>query len=157
MASTNESPSDDRLNEILPEYVQVVKAAFVALLVILLMSGCGFSASKEREDLQQLGLAYYYYTQEHNPPAPTGWDDIVGAGKIDSETIERLRGAGVVVHWGMTFRNATNGAANSVLAYPKTALESGGYVLMLDGGVHRMTASELNDMLASQSAPHAGG
>jgi hypothetical protein len=147
MSTTNDSPADDRP----AEHATTVRAILGVLLIILL-SGCGPVVSREFEDLQQLGLAYYDYTQEHDADAPAGWDDLVGTGRIDSETIERLRGAGVVVNWGINFHNATNGAANSVLAYPEDALASGGYVLKLDGAIHRQTASELKEMLASQAS-----
>lgn len=127
---------------------------FSSILLVPFVSGCGPVEPQEVQDLQEFSLAYIHHLEEHNA-APAEWDDLVREGGIDPATVERLRNAETVVNWGSTFSNATSGIAIHILAYPKNALDSGGRVLMLDGGVLRMTADELKDKLASQSAQQA--
>mgnify|MGYP001826738905 CR=1 FL=1 len=105
-----------------------------SILLALLVSGCGPIVPQEVEDLQEFSLAYMHYIEEHNA-APANWDELVHEDSVDPATVERLRNAEIVVNWGSTFRDATNGIALYILAYPKDALDSGGRVLMLDGAV----------------------
>lgn len=120
--------------------------AFSSILLVPLVSGCGPKVPQEVEDLQEFSLAYIHYIEKHNA-APSEWDDLVREDGIDPATVERLRKAETVVKWGSTFRDATNGTALYILAYPTNALDSGGQVLMLDGAVYRMAADELKSRL----------
>ena len=129
---------------------------FFSVCLVSLVSGCGSTVTQEVEDLQEFSLAYIHYIEEHNA-APAEWDDLVGADGIAPATVERLRNAETVVNWDSTFRGATDGIPNYILAYPKNALDSGGQVLMLDGAIHRMAADELKDRLDSQRARQANG
>ena len=129
---------------------------FSSICLVPIISGCGPSVSQEVEDLQAFSLAYIHYIEEHNA-APAAWDDLVRADGIAPATVERLRNAEIVVNWGSTFRDATNGIALYILAYPKDALDSGGRVLMLDGAVYQMAADELKGRLDSQTARQANG
>lgn len=103
--------------------------------------------------LQNLGEMYRIYQQTNNK-APKSFAEVRTVEDAAPGGLTGLDEASTVVYWGadLTSLGEMPGAVPSdkVLAYDKTALDSGGFVLMLDRTVKKMTADEL------KAAPKAG-
>ncbi|MBI1904216.1 MAG: hypothetical protein HYS13_24235 [Planctomycetia bacterium] len=98
--------------------------------------------------LKTLGMAY----QRHIDSAgkgPANWQELKQTGGNDP-ALASLEADGCVVVWGKSFRDASQGTAEYVIAYLPSAEEKGGAVVKLDGSVANMTAGELAEKMAAQ-------
>ncbi len=93
-------------------------------------AGAAAGATDIRKDLSTLGRAYGNYI-DANAKGPADWQSLIDASPKEADVLKRARDAGVTVKWNLTYRKATAGASNTVLAESP----NGGPKLMLDGGV----------------------
>jgi hypothetical protein len=137
------------------------RSALLAILVVVtvLSLGCGNAELKEIQDnpikgeLSNLGLSYSIFQGTTGKP-PKSYMEVSNMPGVPPGG---LAGAGpdqVTVFWGVPMADTLEGpsptVSDKVLAYEKAVPESGGYVLLLDRRVVKMTAAEF------ASAPKAG-
>ena len=137
-----------------------MRRARVLLIVLFVMAavGCGSEPSKRdpnvnygpsnKDMLIDFGAMLKAYIKEHKK-APLKVADFDRYAPAFSGAEEGLRTKTVVYLWGQPI-NTDAKAAGTVLAYEKEAEASGGWVLMQDGNVRKMTADEF------KAAPKAG-
>jgi hypothetical protein len=94
-------------------------------------------------DLKQIGLAYHNFNDATNK-APAKAEDLAPYLENNKRLIDMLKNGEVVFAWGVTLREiaGTTGASTTVLAYEKAVPTKGGYVLIADGSVKKMTADD---------------
>jgi hypothetical protein len=127
----------------------------------LMLSGCsGGNApandaeAKDSTSLSEVGEAYRSYTiAKKKPPQKLG--DLLAAEAIGGNGVALAKSGDIVVQWGAVLpdTNEEPGGTSSleILAYGKAVPEQGGFVLLLDRTVKKMTAEEF------KAAPKAGG
>jgi len=111
------------------------------------------TSGPKKEALKTMGRAFFSY-HDANKGVPPDWESFlafVQKSPGDLAAIERLRADGLAAQWGVPLREATIGTSNFVLAYEKDALETGGWVLMMDGSVHNISQHALRDKLNAQA------
>jgi hypothetical protein len=131
------------------------------LLVILFVTatvGCGSDPSKRdpnvnygpsnKDMLIDFGAMLKAYIKE-NKRAPSKVADFDRYAPAFSGAEEGLRTKTVIYQWGQPISTDAK-AAGTVLAYEKEAEASGGWVLMQDGNIKKMSADEF------KAAPKAG-
>lgn len=142
------------------------KPHLVALLgVSLVLCGCPSDVAQQVQQVQQqtqaaadwerdssrlrvLGMAYQRHI-DTTGKGPANWQELKQAGNNDP-ALASLEADGCVVVWGKSFRDATQGTAEYVIAYLPSAEEKGGAVARLDGSVGNLTAGELTEKMAAQ-------
>jgi hypothetical protein len=127
---------------------QSVSKAFVvwigALLLCSLASGCGSETTAENSpqpgELTDLGQAYrLYLDQKKAPPSsPADLRPFSAGFPLLSRVFTDNR---YTVIWGINL-NVVPGPAERMLAYEADAANIGGWVLMADGSVKRLTAED---------------
>jgi len=138
----------------------VIAAAGLACAAAL--AGCGdsgstvdvTSATSENGPLAQVGSLYRDHW-EIQKKAPTGQKDFASAAEVMPEGVNAVKRGDIVVIWGVKLEDLTpegaGDSADEVLAYEKSVPESGGYVLMKNRKIRKMTAEEF------KAAPKAAG
>jgi hypothetical protein len=139
-------------------------SVWLALSCALFSTGCIGDAIQEARvaaqraqtmnSLKILGLGYINFI-DTNMRGPNDWSEVKQFTGTGPE-IQALESAGCIVNWGKTFKDATAGTSQFVIAYLPDAPTAGGPVLMLDGSVQQLTAEEFNALLGAQNAPAAG-
>ena len=125
------------------------------------LAGCGGGSApkndaeaKDSSSLNELGEAYRSYMIAKKKP-PQKISDLLAAEAIGGNGVALAKTGNIVVQWGAVLpdTNEEPGGTPSpeILAYGKNVPEEGGYVLLLDRTVKRMTADEF------KAAPKAGG
>lgn len=112
-----------------------------------------------KADLKNLGTAYIGYldaqykdkSKSDGEYAPQNWEDLERFAQAQMpqtlESIRRLRGQGVLVAWGIVWRDATIGSGNFILAHKPDAPQAGGLTLDLLCGVYWRDAAEVQRLL----------
>ena len=129
----------------------------LALALGTAVSGCGRTTTEsqateppaEHLALKEIGEMYRLYLKEHHRP-PKKAADFTAYDLGYSYGILGLQGGDLIVLWGAQLAE-TPEAAKTVLAYEKLAPKQGGFVVMQDGSVEKMTAEEF------LAAPKSGG
>ena len=108
-----------------------------------------------QDDLKALAIVNHNYHDAHHQTAPS-WEEAIAfcqqsGNSRGVEMLDRLRQKGVVVHWGIRFRDTTVGTSNYVFAYEKRTPMEGGLVLHLDGHARAVTPGQLLTLLAHQA------
>jgi hypothetical protein len=125
----------------------------VVLLIgfALLSTACsGVRQAAQRQqrsnDLKQIALAYTNYC-DANQKGPANANDLLTYVENDALLVQKMQSDYTFI-WGVNLRDmrlfAENGTSNTVLGYETTVPTSGGLVVMCDGFVTTMTASEFN-------------
>jgi hypothetical protein len=134
-------------------WLSAIRGAGFAAALAALAAGCGSSGSVAVEDdpvavssLTELGEAYRFYTLKNKRP-PQKAAEIDELEMMSPSGVIAARQGDVVVEWGANLTDVESsepGAVKSdqVLAYQKQAPEEGGYVLLLDRSVKKMSAEE---------------
>jgi hypothetical protein len=135
---------------------------FLVGLLGAAVAGCGGETSPtegtggamESVALNELAEAYRAYSIAKKVP-PKKVADLASLEALGANGVAAMRQGDIIVQWGaeLTDLGEEPGkvASQDVLAYWKTVPEQGGYVLMLDRTVKKMTAEEF------QPAPKAKG
>jgi hypothetical protein len=128
------------------------------ILLVTAAAGCGGEPSKRdpnvnygpsnKDMLIDFGAMLKAYIKE-NKKAPLRVADFDRYAPAFSGAEEGLRTKTVIYQWGQPISTDPK-AAGTVLAYEKDAEASGGWVLMQDGNVKKMSAEEF------KAAPKAG-
>ncbi|WP_435015919.1 hypothetical protein TA3x_003476 [Tundrisphaera sp. TA3] len=127
------------------------------VLSLIMAAGCGSekkplseadaAIQSRTEGLNEVGSLLTLYKGDHKK-APAKAQDLARYEPGLPIGYQRIKSGDVVVMWGAP---VVEGGEQSVLAYEKSAPESGGYVLMQDGAtVKEMTSEEF------KAAPKAG-
>ena len=129
-------------------------------LVASMMFGCGPSQeqaameqSQEAIGLQSLGEAYRTISLVNKRP-PKRMQEVEQAAAASPSGLAGITASNVVVFWGAELTDLSEEPgkvpSDKILAYEKKVPEQGGYVLMLDRTVKKMTPEEF------KAAPKAG-
>jgi hypothetical protein len=111
------------------------------------------TSGPKKDALKTMGRAFFSYHDAHKG-VPPDWKSFLAflqKSPGDLAVIERLHAEGLVAQWGVRLQEVTIGTFNFVLAYEKDALETGGWVLMMDGSVHNISQHALRDKLNAQA------
>lgn len=111
------------------------------------------TSGPKKEALKTMGRAFFSYHDAHKD-VPPDWESFLAflqKSPGDLAVIERLHADGLVAQWGVPLREVRIGTSNFVLAYEKGALDSGGWVLMMDGSAHNISQHVLRDKLNAQA------
>lgn len=111
------------------------------------------TSGPKKEALKTMGQAFFSY-HDANKGVPPDWESFLAflqKSPGDLAVIERLHADGLVAQWGVPFQEVRIGTSNFVLAHEKDALETGGWVLMMDGSVHNISEHALRDKLNAQA------
>ncbi|MEO6812209.1 MAG: hypothetical protein ABI353_24130 [Isosphaeraceae bacterium] len=135
-------------------WLSTIRRVGFAAALAALAAGCGSSGSVvvDKDDpmgmssLTELGEAYRFYTLKNKRP-PQKATEIDELEMMSPNGVIAARQGDVVVEWGVNLTDVESsepGAVKSdqVLAYQKQAPEEGGYVLLLDRTVKKMSAEE---------------
>ena len=126
--------------------------------VMPLLSGCsgcrggggrGDPVGDPDSDIKGIFTAYTFYYKPHQK-APTKLADLTTQEMQNAtpQGFTALKSGKYVVVWGVPMTNGmAGGDAGTVLAYEKEAPTSGGKVLMANGDVKKLSASELSAKL----------
>jgi hypothetical protein len=118
----------------------------------LLAVGCGKSKeeklvhSKEMEqDLKRLGIAYHALN-EATKKGPAKADDLAPYLENDQRLLDLLKSRQIVFDYDVPLHKiiAKSGTSETILAYPRDSPALGGWFLMADGSVKKMTTDEFN-------------
>lgn len=140
----------------MPRLSRILVLSLLSLLPIA--GGCGASSTPttvviENQALADVGEAYRVTTIANNRP-PKKVEELLTAEGVGGNGIGLVRSGEILVRLDATLPSTGeepgDGSSQDVLAYYKTVPEAGGYVLMLDRTVKKMTAAEF------ASAPKAG-
>ncbi len=116
--------------------------------------GSTTSATSENGPLAQIGSLYRDFW-ELKKKAPNGLKDFVPSAEAMPEGVNAVKNGDVVVIWGVKLEDLSpqgaGDSADEILAYQKETPDSGGYVLMKNRSIRRMTADEF------KAAPKAAG
>lgn len=136
--------------------VRVVNVMLV-LVFLGLCVACGgvqqaAARSKRMNEMKQLGLLYFNFSESHGGQPPKDIEEFqqAAAGDPDAMSVLNLIKSGQITFlYGARMQDMTQGTSNTILAHEATVPANGGIVLMADGSVKQMTAAEF------QAAPKA--
>jgi hypothetical protein len=127
------------------------KSILMMCSLAFLVAGCGGQNAPrtpdewDQDNLTQVGELYRHYQFTKKKP-PQSFADLNAVRTLAGNGYESIRTGNVVLLYGATLPDTGEepGEAGSdqVLAYRKEVPESGGYVLMLNRSVKKMTAEE---------------
>jgi hypothetical protein len=122
----------------------------VASCFVLLLGLAGCSSSNKSSDagaptasdalMQVADMVRDYSSEKGRPPAKMA--DLAGLKNHYHLGYDALEKGEVVVVWGTPIAGEGGGGGTGVVAYEKSAPDSGGAVLLQDGKVKQMTADE---------------
>ena len=120
-----------------------VLSAMSLLSVLFFASGCGGSGKDEPsyqafQPLEDVGTILKSYQEKNNKPASKR-QDIVSYEPIGPVGFHAIINDQCVVNYGIAM---TSEPSQVVLAYEKSVPTAGGYVLLQDGTVKKLTAAE---------------
>ena len=128
-----------------------LRRVLVAFVLAGLSVGCGSRSRPGSEDsvespmLVNLGETYRMYSIARNQP-PKSLADLQKLQAMAGAEVEEARKGNIIVQWGAklpdTKEEPGQTPSSEVLAYWKKVPEQGGYVLMLDRTVKKMTPEE---------------
>jgi hypothetical protein len=95
-----------------------------------------------KEDLKELGIAYFTFLESNLEKAPTNLDELAKYLVPDGRALKAMKEGKYVFLYGVAIKEMKEGTANTVLAHEKDVPTKGGLVLMADGSVKEMTAQE---------------
>lgn len=135
-----------------PTAWRTIAAATILAVTLGLTSGCGTGTavaeadkSMEAQGLRNLGAMYRAASESLSRPPKT----IAELRKAEAQVPGGFSDIGetnVAIYLGVTLPAASSGpaegASETVLAYDRMTPHQGGYVLLLDGSVKRLTAAE---------------
>jgi hypothetical protein len=127
----------------------------VGSLLGLILAGCGGQPEPQamppdESGLKQFAELYRNHTARNKRP-PKSLKELNVKGQGYPIAVEQLKSGELVVQWGAPLTPGGE-TTPSVLAYPRTATEQGGLVLLQDGRtIKKMSAEEF------QAAPKAAG
>jgi hypothetical protein len=121
----------------------VFAAALVVAGVLVQPAAAQGGNQKLVNDLKQIGLAYHNYNDATNK-APSKAEDLGPYLEMNKRLLDLLKNGDVVFIWDVPLKQIINmaGTSNTVLAYEKDAPTKGGYVLMADASVKKLSADE---------------
>jgi hypothetical protein len=118
----------------------------LAALIPALLTGCGSRVCddpvverQERQELAQFHEMYTFYIKRNEAPPQRSDDLLQKEDPVHMAGLRVVKGEDYVVVWGLDVKKD----AGAVLAYRKDALQQGGMVLIADGSIRNMSASEL--------------
>lgn len=122
------------------------------LAIGLALPGCGApkaggGGSDHRAALEEVAEVYQHF-RDSKKRAPTRLADLRPLSPIAPSGLPALENGDCIAVWGAGLSDAP-GAGQAVLVYDKNVPQQGGYVLMQNGDVKKMTAQEF------QAAPKA--
>jgi hypothetical protein len=132
----------------MPSQTSLTRRALLSTLLAVISAGCGSQVDiraipSEERGLKELGSIYSNFTTKKKR-GPKTLTELNVKGQQFPIAVEMIKSGDLVVQWGAPL-SRTGQAADTVLAYVKTAPQQGGYVLMQDGTtVKKMTADEFN-------------
>ncbi|MCI0642560.1 MAG: hypothetical protein L0Y72_22365 [Gemmataceae bacterium] len=110
------------------------------------MAGCGgaqnppiAAAQTMEEKLARVGALYHHYLADKEQP-PASAEDL-RAVQAHAADLTPVDAGDIVVVWGVKIRDDPQ-AGRLVLGYEKDAPKEGGFVLLVDGQVKKMSAAE---------------
>jgi hypothetical protein len=114
------------------------------LIVVVLAVGCGGPTNNPEPPRQQAALTELATILPVFPRPPKGVADLVGYREASPVAYEAVRSGEVVVVWGvkMPGEGEAGKGTTDVVAYEKAAPTAGGFVLLHNGTVKKMTADE---------------
>jgi hypothetical protein len=115
----------------------------------LLAAGAARADKRLANDLKQLGLAYHNYYADFNK-GPANAEALAPYFENDKRILKLLKDEDITFFFGVGILQMPAGTTNTVLACEKEAPEKGGYVLMGDGSVRKLSPEEF------KKAPKAG-
>jgi hypothetical protein len=124
----------------------------LCLTAVLLLAGGARAADVTANDLKQIGLAYHNFNDATNK-APAKAKDLAPYFENSKKLLNFLESGQIVFLYNVRLQQIIGGGAgtsNTVLAYVKDVPTKGGWVLMADASVKKMTADEF------KKAPKAG-
>lgn len=135
-----------------------VKSPLAALAVAaLLIAGCGSPTVEnspevfENHTLSEVGDMYQVYIQAKSKPPKSLKDLNAMFSEGYSTTLTQIKTGEVIVFWDVPLNpDPSADSADEVLAYFKDVPESGGFTLMKDHSIKKMTPEQF------QAAPKAG-
>ncbi len=114
------------------------------MLASTLLPGCSVQRLKEevisRNRLQRLGIAYQMYWTIKDGRAPQRIADLESFLE-EPELVQQVKMGDYEVIWGVTSADGLQ-QRDAILAFEAQTPHEGGYVLLVDGTVHKMTARE---------------
>lgn len=97
------------------------------------------------EELKDLGVALIDYAIKHKKGA-AGTEDLAPLLKGNPKLLDRLRSGDIVVVWGVSPAELGKEPSGYVVAYEKQTPTKGGYVLLGDAYVKKVTAAEFKKL-----------
>lgn len=115
-------------------------------------SWSGTSEDRKFNDLKDLGVALSDYFLQNKKGASRP-EDLAPFLKDNPKLLDRLRAGDLVVLWGVSpseLRKKLGGERAYVIAYEKNAPTAGGFVLLGDALVQKVTAEEFKKLKLAQ-------
>jgi hypothetical protein len=130
------------------------RCALLALALLALTAGNATAQNpvqdkKVAADLKQLALAYQNYNDTFGK-APLKTDDFGPFVENDKRLLETMKSGQIVFIFGVSIKELTDGASNTVIAYEKDAPTKGGYVAYGDTSVKKLTADEFKKAILAK-------
>lgn len=124
-------------------------ASAACLVVLIALTGCSSNSSSDSSSggftpsdaLQEVGNMLRDYQATNGQPAGRV-ADLVTYENLYAIGFQALKAGDVVVIWGSPMAGEGGGSGETVVAYEKTVPESGGAVLLENGTLKSMSASE---------------
>jgi hypothetical protein len=113
----------------------------LCLAVVLAAAAPARAGLASSSDLKQFGLAYFNYLGTFNQ-APGKPADLAPFLDNNKQLLGLLTREDVIFFWNVKPTQMPDGASNTVLAYEKDVPDKGGWVLMGDGSVRKMTPND---------------
>jgi hypothetical protein len=130
------------------------KSLVLLALPVLFLPGCGKQnaeapeVANRKHELTELYDMYSLYVKTNQEPPHRVADLATDANRTIYTAGSRILENGEYLFaWGVDISSKDS---NTVLAYPKDGREEGGFALMADGSVHKMTADELRSVLPAK-------
>lgn len=121
----------------------------LAALLLVMVMGCGTAEtySPDEFQLQDIGLAYQKYQAENKKPPPTALDLVP---YVAEATAKKLVEGKFIINANAPLQNYLDGKMGRsdriVLGYDKDVPEKGGFVLMVNMTVQKVTADQFKTL-----------
>ncbi len=132
----------------------LVRSPLVALVLLVLVASTTPAQNpaqdqRTKNDLKQLVLAYHNYNDSF-AKAPEKPDDLAPFIENDKRLLEAMKSGQIVFIFGVSIKEMTDGASNTVLAYEKDAPTKGGIVAYGDWMVKKQSADEFKKAIIAK-------